>query len=213
MDPLEYPCILLLPFVSGLIGYDCGGHGLNITTLSLLDVSDCELAEVHTITKKKYVQLLQLSDYDKTRIQQCKVEIDCIIFYCGMYSHISAVHNGCRVYHTRWRFLAANDCTRPTHSPWESDPRDHFRSRTEQHYDQQHQPRGITTEDGRCSGTQYSDPYGTWDEIVQATIRITLKNYEVPIERTTSQLILPSGQRCDVRRGECLDSENGQTFW
>jgi len=30
-----------------------------------------------------------------TRIQQCKVEIDRTIFYCGMHSHISA---GCRVY-------------------------------------------------------------------------------------------------------------------
>jgi len=51
---------------------------------------------------------------------------------------------------------------------------------------------GSTTIDERCSGTQYSDPYGTWDEvIVRATIRITHNDYEVPIERTMSQLILP----------------------
>jgi hypothetical protein len=73
---------------------------------------------------------------------------------------------------------------------------------------------GSATVDGRCSGTQYSDPYGIWDKVdVQATIRITLKDYEVPIERTTSQLRLPSGQRCDTRREECLDSEHGKTFW
>jgi hypothetical protein len=75
MGPQNYACILLLPLVSGLVGYDCGGHGLNITTLSLQDVGDCELAGVHTVTEETYVQLLQLTNYDRTKIQQCKVEM------------------------------------------------------------------------------------------------------------------------------------------
>jgi len=50
-----------------------------------------------------------------------------------------------------------------------------------------------------------------WDNVVQATVKITLKEYEIPIERTF-QLILSSGQRYDARvQGEYL--ENGQTFW
>jgi len=53
----------------------------------------------------------------------------------------------------------------------------------------------------------YSDPYGIWDTVVmQAIIKIVLKDFEVPIERISSQLIFPSG---GCRRGECLDSENG----
>jgi len=44
MVPLHYACILLFLFASAVIGYDCGGHGLNITNLSLLDIGDCELA-------------------------------------------------------------------------------------------------------------------------------------------------------------------------
>jgi len=67
---------------------------------------------------------------------------------------------------------------------------------------------------GRCSRTQYSDSYGTWDTVVvQAIIKITLRDFEVPNERASSHLIFPSGQRCDARRRECLDTENGQTFW
>jgi len=63
---------------------------------------------------------------------------------------------------------------------------------------------------GRCSGMQNSDPYGNGDTvIVQATIKIVFKDFEVPIECILSQLILPSGQRYDARREECLDSENG----
>jgi len=69
-----------------------------------------------------------------------------------------------------------------------------------------------TTMDGRCSGTQYSDPYGTWHTVVvQIIIKIVLKDFEIPMKHT-SQLILLSRQRRNARRAECLDSENGQTF-
>jgi len=43
--------------------------------------------------KEIYVQFLQLSDYDKIRIQQCKMEVG-RIFYCGMHLRILAVQNG-----------------------------------------------------------------------------------------------------------------------
>jgi len=60
-------CILLLPFVADLIEFDYSGHGLNIITLSLLDIGDCELMESEISTEETYIQLLQLSDYDKIR--------------------------------------------------------------------------------------------------------------------------------------------------
>jgi len=96
MAPLLNVCILLLPFVTGLIGFDYSSHGLNIRTLSLLDIKDCELVEIQTSAEDTYVQLLQLSDYDKTRVQQCKMEVDHTIFYCSM--HISIIQNGRKVY-------------------------------------------------------------------------------------------------------------------
>ncbi|KAH0944581.1 hypothetical protein HN011_006981 [Eciton burchellii] len=72
---------------------------------------------------------------------------------------------------------------------------------------------GSTIVDEQRSGTEYSDPYRTWDKVVvQSTIRITLKDYAVTIDRTTLQLIRPSGKHC-ARRGECLESENVQPFW
>jgi len=37
-----FPLLMLfaLPAVKALVGYDCGGEGLNITTLSLLDIGE-----------------------------------------------------------------------------------------------------------------------------------------------------------------------------
>jgi len=53
---------------------------------------------------------------------------------------------------------------------------------------------GSTTMDGRYFGTQYGDPYGIWDTVVVQAIKIVFQDFEVPIEHTSSQLILPSGQ-------------------
>jgi len=51
MTPLHYACILfLLP--AGLIEFYCSGHGLN--NLSLVDLSDCEVAEVEISIKETY---------------------------------------------------------------------------------------------------------------------------------------------------------------
>jgi len=52
MVPLLYACILLQAFIAGLIGFGCGGHGLNIITLPLLDIGDYELAEIETSTEE-----------------------------------------------------------------------------------------------------------------------------------------------------------------
>jgi len=49
---------VLLPPFDGLIEFDCDGHGFNITTLSLFDIGDCELAEIEISTEETYVQLL-----------------------------------------------------------------------------------------------------------------------------------------------------------
>lgn len=77
----------------GLTGYNCKGEGLNITTLSLLDVGHCDLEDIEPNKTDVYVQLIQLSDFGKTRVTQCRVEVDRTIYYCGMHSHISLVSN------------------------------------------------------------------------------------------------------------------------
>ncbi|EGI58576.1 hypothetical protein G5I_13313 [Acromyrmex echinatior] len=73
---------------------------------------------------------------------------------------------------------------------------------------------GHAAADGRCSGTQYSDPYGTWDSVVvQATVKITLRDFEASIRRSSDEIVLPSGLHCKVATGTCLDMDGGETFW
>jgi hypothetical protein len=80
-----------LAVAHGLTGYDCGGHGLNITTLSLLNIEECKIDNIEPKKEEVYVQLLQLSEFEHTFGYQCKIEIDRNIYYCGMHSHITAV--------------------------------------------------------------------------------------------------------------------------
>ena len=78
----------------GFIGYDCGSRHLNVTTLSSLEVGNCDLPETKINITRRYVQILQINQYTETRIIQCKMEIHHTIYYYGMSSHISIVLNG-----------------------------------------------------------------------------------------------------------------------
>jgi len=90
------------------------------------------------------------------------VEVDRTIFYCAMHSHISIVQNGRRVYlHT----LSNTACQRLHETGTLSIGGSAIISRASPNSTTTSSINlaGSTTMDGRCSGTQYSDPYGTRD--------------------------------------------------
>jgi len=120
-------------------------------------------------------------------------------YFTGMHSHISVVQNGRRVYlHT----LSNTICQRLHEIDTLSLGGSAIISGTSSNSTTTSSINlaGSTTMDGRCSGTQYSDPYETWDMVVmQAIIKIVLRDFEDLIECVSSHLILPSGQRYDAR--------------
>ena len=86
-------CVIIIN-ANVFIGYDCGSRNLNVTTLSLLEVGECELPERNVDVSEKYVQLLQINEYSEMKIIQCKFETHRTVYYCGMHSHVSIVLNG-----------------------------------------------------------------------------------------------------------------------
>ena len=53
---------------------------------------------------------------------------------------------------------------------------------------------GSTQINGQCSGSQYSDLFGTWENgIVYAKYRITLQEYQATININTDKIHLKSG--------------------
>lgn len=196
----------------GLIGYDCTGEGLNVTTLSLTDIGACDIADIEPAQEEIYVQLMQFSDFDRVTVTQCKVEMDRTIFYCGMHSHVSIVQNGRKQYILE---IGQSACAR-LHETGTLTIKDTVLDRVVQNQTNHRSVTlaGRTSTDGRCSGAAYSDGYGEWDNvIVQAVVKITLRVFDAAIKRSTGTLILPSGTHCSTTAYNCIDSEGGETFW
>ena len=76
-----------------ILGFDCGSNQSNITTLFLLEVGECEVPQSQVHGERTYIQLLQLTGFQNTKVIQCNVEIQRAISYCGMHSYISIVAN------------------------------------------------------------------------------------------------------------------------
>lgn len=207
---------VLLLFISttyALVGYDCGGQSFNVTTFALNQIGTCQLPTKEPTPIAVRIQLLQIADYTTTEIIQCKVEIDRTIYYCGMNSHNSIVHNGRQAYLIE---LDKRACTRLQESgiiqlSISSQIVGIKRNSTS--------TRGVTlagsiNNEGRCTGTQYSDPYGNWDNvIVQATAKISISNYVGDINLKAGQIILRSGTHCQLADGSCTDIEGNTAHW
>lgn len=204
----------LLCTTHALIGFDCGGSHLNITTVSLLGSGDCNLEYDTPKSTDVSIQLLQLSEYQHAEVMQCKIAIQRTIFHCGMHSHISVVKGGMSEYILEmsrarcFHLFSEGTFTIGT----AGDMIDRLKpNRTE--------VRSVTiagtlNHDGTCKGVQYSDPYGTWDDVVvQGLARITLKSGYVPVKLASGKIILKSGTICELQDGFCLDSEDGYSFW
>lgn len=186
---------------------------MNITSVSLLGVADCNLTYRTPNYTEVYVQLLQLSEYNYAEVIQCKVHISRRIQYCGMHSHISSVNNARMEYLLE---VGYTKCLRMfqdgTLTVGSAGSIDGLKPNSTTAHSVM--LAGTVRNDGTCKGTQYSDPYGTWDNvIVDAVIRITLKSSHVPVHLDTGKIILKSGTICALSDGFCIDSDDGYTFW
>lgn len=185
---------------------------MTITSVSLLGVSECDLTYRTPNYSNVYIQLLQLSEYNHAEVIQCKIEISRKIQHCGMHSHTSTVNNARMEYLLE---VGHAKCLRMfqdgTLTVGSAGPIDGPNSTTVRSI----MLAGTARSDGSCQGTQYSDPYGTQDNIiVDAIVRITLRSFYVPVHLNSGKIILKSGTVCTLSDGFCIDSEDGYIpFW
>ena len=145
--------------VYAIIGFDCGSNQSNIT-LSSLEVRECDLPRSQVHVETTYIELLQLTGFSNTKVIQCKVEIRRAISHCGMHLHISIVANGhseyiqditrdqCNQMHIIGTFLITPSIQISKLKVNETS----FHSIT---------LAGSVIPNGDCTGTQFSNPYGT----------------------------------------------------
>lgn len=75
IDIMNFASLFVLTLIrssSALIGYDCGGSTLNLTTFSTVDKPRCEYASNRPVTQSVDIQLLQMIEYNDAPVLQCK---------------------------------------------------------------------------------------------------------------------------------------------
>ena len=196
-----------------IVGYDCGPNQLNITTLSLLDVGACEIPQPQLHTESVNIQLLQISDYTLKKVIQCKIEVHRRVSYCGMYSHTSAVANGYKEYiqeisHEQCNLIHKTGVFTVGQSG------QIFNLKPNNSYTHTLTIAGSLSNNGACTGSQFSDPFGTWSTVfVEASYRISLREYYAAVNLNQNKIHLNSGVVCLISDSTCTDVEGGQTFW
>lgn len=195
-----------------MIGYDCGSKILNMTTQSLTDIDDCDLEEAQVETSLPDIAHLQINEYEHAEKLQCKVEIHRVIQNCGWQSYNSIVNQGindyiypmskemCEVAHDHHTLRIGNTVIDGLEVNITT-----IRSLT---------LAGSVNADADCGNSQYSDPFGTWHDVfVVGTARITLRQKQARVKMNDNVIYLPSGHRCKLNKGHCIDPEGGHTYW
>lgn len=210
---ISLPLVWHLYPVAGLIGYDCGGAATNITTLSLLEVGDCDIPQREVNVTRKYIQLIQINQYGSIHVMQCKVEIYRVIRICGMFSHTSDVLNGEYAYIDN----VSRDNCRQMHREGiikvgQTEISGIKRNATTS---SAVVIAGSIDSTGKCEGVYYTEPSGIGykDAVVKGSVQITLMDYTANVNVDANKVILRSGTTCNLNEGLCVDMEGGNTYW
>jgi hypothetical protein len=203
----------MLKSVPALIGYECGTRKMNVTTISLRNIGECDIPENTINIMKTYVQLLQINEYSEINIIQCKIEIHRTVYHCGIHSHISIVLNGENEYIHDINKRECKDLHRT--GIFSLDNSQIIQGiAVNNTYTYSVLFAGSVTYEGNCNGADYSDPFGTWKSVVvQGTIKVTINEYVTRVNLNNNNIYLRSGTICSLSEGNCIDIDGGYTFW
>ncbi|CAG5073496.1 Protein of unknown function [Cotesia congregata] len=197
----------------GLVGYDCGGSSMNTSTLSLLDVGECKIANTPPQSETVNIYLLQPAEIIQVHVMECKILINWNIQHCGMHSHTSLVLYGRREYYMD---IDYNKCKRmhETGSVWLFDRVPFYELKMNSTSHRLAILAGSQSMGGDCEKGTFSDEYGTWSGVVvDATFEITLTEYETALNTKTNEVMLRSGTIYNAEKLTCVTSDGMSAFW
>ncbi|KAL7289959.1 hypothetical protein TKK_0015692 [Trichogramma kaykai] len=196
-----------------IYGFDCGTKLTNITTISLVDVGDCDIDTPEVEIDKINAQLIQINDYGMVHVRECKLLMKRTIYYCGMHSHVSPAANGEVAF---YKEMSRDECdllqVTGTYNGFDK------RIVNIKRNDTTTTPMtfaGKINADKSCeAASSYEDPYGTFDNVVvTGYIIIEIKDYEAKIDLTTNKLLLSSGVTCKASERKCINDDGSNVYW
>ena len=198
---------------SATIAYDCKNPSTNVSAISLRHVQACPDPESGYKIKNGYVQVIEKKRYDYVHVYTCLIEVTRIISYCGAFSHTSLVNDAIATYVHQ---VGAEEC-RKMHSFRE------FRGFSTTTINKLEPNSSTTTTvelagdidaNYNCKGTQYAENGNKWkDVVVQASVRITLRDFSTRVSLDSNEIKLPNGVVCPFLEGYCMDYLQGESTW
>jgi hypothetical protein len=176
-------------------------------------VRSCPDPENGYNVEKSFVQIIEKRRYDYIHIFSCLIEVTRIITYCGAFSHQSAVEGGISTYIYE---LGGEEC-RKTHAYRQfRGVNGHIISKlkTNSTVSTTLLLAGKIDAKYNCEGAQYYEDGKQYNSvIVQADIKITLKDYFSKVALDNNEIHLQNGVKCPFLEGYCMDSINGESTW
>ncbi|CAB0043226.1 unnamed protein product [Trichogramma brassicae] len=156
-----------------IYGFDCGTRLTNITTISLVDVGECDITTPEVEIDKINAQLIQINDYGMIHVRECRLLMKRTIFYCGMHSHVSPAANGEVAF---YKEMSRDECdllqVTGTYNGFDKRIVNIKRNDTTTTMTFA----GKINPDKSCeAASSYEDPYGTFDNVVMQGF-ITIQN-------------------------------------
>ena len=81
-----------------MIGCDCGAKILKLTTISLLELGQCDIPVSNASSELVNVQLLHLVEFADVPVIQCKLKVQRTIHKCSVFDYLIPVENGIQQY-------------------------------------------------------------------------------------------------------------------
>lgn len=193
--------------------YDCYALGANYTTISLKKVMTCpKLPETDIKVNEVQIQLVQEKDWTFLHVYHCNIVITKLITYCGMHSHSSAVDHG---FDSHIWEISKGECIELTKTgTLMLDGRKFSKLQANTTQDISTTLVGQLDQYGNCRGASYTTPNRDYrDVVIQAIIKIELKDYNALFELSSGSLHFNGGTVCPIDKMQCIHPVYGQTFW
>lgn len=199
--------------MEGIIVYDCWKTEGKVAAISLKRIADCPNVLEDYMETEKYIQVLQRNSFSKIHVYSCLVEITRNVYRCGMFSHVSLQPSGLLSYVLE---LSATDCRSLHETKALNLYGTHLIAGLKGNASTVEAVTlaGSINSDGSCEGATFLHYGQTFQEaVVQATVRITLRDFETLIKLDDNDISLPGGVSCSFLKGYCMDSMLGITYW
>ncbi|CAB0040206.1 unnamed protein product, partial [Trichogramma brassicae] len=211
--PILLGIVILIRGGNCIFGYDCGTKLTNLTTVSLIDIGECEPKAEETKSINIEAQLLQINDYNIIHAKECRIKIKRTVHHCGMHSHTSAVLFGEIEY---FKEITKDECEgiqlTGTFNGFGLSLMHLKRNSTTS------KPvvlAGKLDKDSHWeSGANYDDPYGTFtDVLVTGYVSIGIYDYDIKLNLENDKVFMQDGTPCNAKTRHCISGEGGNVFW